>query len=240
MSPLLAVEHVDARYRTAQVLFDVSFEVEEGSVMAFLGRNGAGKSTTMKAILGVEVEVEGRITFGGQEITRLATYERARRGIQLVPEDRRIYGDLTVRENLQLARHATGARTSIGVSELVDTLPMLASLLDRRGTRLSGGEQQAVAIARAMVAGPSLLIMDEPSIGLAPIIVQQVGEGIVNLCRRFGTTVLLPEQNAAFALGLADRVTIIEEGRIVFSGRAAEFNADKQLQDRHLGLRARK
>lgn len=235
-NPFLEVNRLNAYYGTAHALFDVRLAVEESSLTALLGRNGAGKSSTARAIMGVSVRSTGEIRLCGRDVQRLPAFQRARLGIQLVPEDRRIYTDLSVRQNLELGRNAVGGRTPISVDDILGIFPTLKELLERRGNQLSGGEQQLVAIARAMVPRPQLLIMDEPSQGLAPVILGQVADAIRLLRREFGTTVLLTEQNVRFALGLADHVTVIDEGSVVFWGTRQELDAEPELQRRYLAI----
>ncbi|HVA36407.1 MAG TPA: ABC transporter ATP-binding protein [Candidatus Dormibacteraeota bacterium] len=232
--PLLALANVHAYYGSAHVLFDLALEVQAGSLLALVGRNGAGKTTTARTIVGVGVRAAGSIRFDGVELARIPTPLRARRGVQLVPEDRRIYAELTVRENLLLGRHAAPRGGALTIERILSLFPMLEPLLQRGGRELSGGEQQLVAVARALVARPRLLILDEPTEGLAPVIVEQVGEAIRLLRAEFGTTVLLIEQNAAFALDLADHVAVIDQGRIAFSGTRDAFLSDPALAERFL------
>jgi branched-chain amino acid transport system ATP-binding protein len=230
------VNGLHAYYGTAHVLFDINLAAPPGATVVILGRNGAGKTTLLKSIMRLDVQTLGTITFKGERIDTLAPYQVARRGIGFVPGDRRIYPDLTVRENLELARHSAVGRAPLSVAEIVATFPTLEPLLDRRGSALSGGEQQLVAIARALVGNPDLLLLDEPSEGLAPVIVQRVRQAILQLKADHGTTLLLAEQNARFAIGLADDVLVIDEGRIVFRGSPDEFRAAEEVQSRYLAV----
>jgi ABC-type branched-subunit amino acid transport system ATPase component len=234
--PILEVRGLHAHYATAHVLFDVGFSIPPDSLMALLGRNGAGKTTTARALMGAGVRTEGSIRFAGVEVARLPTFRRARLGLQLVPEDRRVYTDLTVRQNLELSRHAAGGRRPLSIPRLLEIFPTLEALLERGGSELSGGEQQLVAIARAILPQPRLLIMDEPSQGLAPVVLERVRDAVRLLRAEFGTTVLLTEQNVPFALGLADLVMLIDEGSVVFSGSRAEFEARPELRSRYLAV----
>lgn len=236
MTPLLEIANLNAWYGTAHVLFGVSFEIEEGTLLALLGRNGAGKSTTCKSIVGVEAQAVGRIALAGAAIHSVSTARRARLGIQLVPEDRRVYAGLTVVDNLMLARAAAGLRKPLSLDRVLDVFPTLRPLLDRRGDQLSGGEQQLVAIARALVPQPRLLVLDEPSEGLSPVIVEQVGAAIQTVRTEFGTTVLLAEQNTGFALELADRVVVLDGGRVAFAGSRAELQRDPVMTQRFLSV----
>ncbi|TAM58512.1 ABC transporter ATP-binding protein [bacterium] len=234
--PLLTLSRVHAYYGSAHVLFDVALEVESGSLLALVGRNGAGKTTTARTILGAGVRSKGSVRFDGAELAHVPTPQRARRGIQLVPDDRRIYAGLSVRENILLGRHAAPRDEALPLQHVVSLFPLLAPLLERGGGELSGGEQQLVAVARALVARPRLLILDEPTEGLAPVIVEQVGNAIRLLRTEFGTTVLLIEQNAAFALALADHVAVIDQGRVAFTGVRDAFLADPGLTERFLTI----
>lgn len=228
----LRLEGVDAWYKSAQALFDVSLHADRGEVVGLLGRNGAGKSSTFHAIMNLEVRKRGRVAVDGQDISRDATDVIARRGVSWVPEDRRVFPNLTVRENIELARFAAGDRGTVPVKELVDAMPLLEPLLQRQGNQLSGGEQQLVSVARALVARPSLLLLDEPTEGLAPLVVDQLEVAIGALPGRFDVTIVLAEQNLAFIKALTDRVYVLETGRVVHHGPTSELaeNADAQQQ----------
>lgn len=232
----LVVEGLDSYYGAAQALFGVSFSVGEGTTTALLGRNGVGKSTLLKSIAGIEVRATGSIRAFRGELLGVPAYRRARLGVQLVPEDRRILGSLSVAENIALGNHALGERHPLRLEEIVELLPTLGPLLGRRGDQLSGGEQQLVAIARALASNPRLLLLDEPSEGLAPIVVEQVGRAVAGLRQREGLTILIAEQNAPFALSLARDVVVLESGRVAFAGTRAAFEADPELLRRHLAL----
>ncbi|GIW06092.1 MAG: ABC transporter ATP-binding protein [Dehalococcoidia bacterium] len=235
-SPILTIDGLHAYYGTAHVLFDITLEVPTGATVALLGRNGAGKSTLLKSVMRLDVQTRGAITFKGERIDGLAAYQVARRGIGFVPGDRRIYPDLSVRENLNLARHSLNGRTPLSIDQILRTFPTLGPLLERRGSALSGGEQQLLAIARALISNPDLLLLDEPSEGLAPVIVQRVAQAIADLKSTHAKSILLAEQNARFAVGLADQVLIIDEGRIVFRGSPEEFRAAEEIQSRYLAV----
>ena len=236
-SPLLRLAGIDAYYGTAQALFGVDLEVAPGSVVALLGRNGAGKTTTLRSVMRLGVSTRGSIVFDDREVTHLSTSDVARMGVGYVPEERRIYAQMTVLENLQLGRGlAHRDRPEIGMARVLDTFPLLRPLLARRGGVLSGGEQQLLAIARSLIGNPRLMLLDEPSEGLAPMIVAQLGDAIRALRDRFGCTVLLAEQNTRFALALADRAAIVETGRIVWRGTAAELLAAPEVLERSLGV----
>lgn len=233
---MLKVEALSASYGRAQALFGVSFDLQDDSLTALLGRNGSGKTTTARALMGVTVRARGKIVLDGADISGTATHRRARRGIQVVPEDRRVYSEFTVRENIHLAHAALGDRKGLDLDQVVDLMPALKPLLNRMGNELSGGEQQMVAIARAVVTSPTTLVMDEPSQGLAPVVLEHVGDAIRALRREFHTSILLTEQNAPFALAMADRVLVLDRGAIVFSGTTEELWADTEVQSRYLAV----
>lgn len=233
----LNVKGVHAHYGSAHVLFGVSLDVPAGTTVAVLGRNGAGKTTLMRSIMNAGVSTRGEIKYAGTSLRNLAPYRIARLGLQLVPEDRRIFTRLTVRENLRLSARASGdGRPARPLGEVTDLFPMLSPLMDRFGYALSGGEQQLLSIARAIVANPTLLLLDEPSEGLAPRIVTQVGEAIHRLRSELDLSVLLAEQNTRFALRLAGAVCLIDAGAVVWSGPAAEFRDKRELQQRYLAV----
>ena len=210
----LEVRRLNAGYGRAQVLFDVELEARAGEVVALLGRNGAGKSTTLKTIMGLVPPLSGEIRFGGRDVTRLEPYEIARLGLGYVPEDRRIFTDLTVRENLEVGRRpARAAAPAWNEARLFALFPALGALRERRGARMSGGEQQMLCIARTLAGNPSAILLDEPSEGLAPVVVEQVAKAIVEL-KRAGLAVLLAEQSRHFAGRVADRVYLLEKGII--------------------------
>lgn len=237
MTALLRLAAVDAYYGTAQALFGVDLDVAQGSVVALLGRNGAGKTTLLRSVMRLAVTTYGSISFDGADLTRLSTSDVARRGIGYVPEERRIYGAMTVLENLQLGRGlAHRDRAELGIATILDTFPLLRPLLARRGGVLSGGEQQLLAIARSLIGNPRLMLLDEPSEGLAPKIVAELRDAIRTLRDRFACTVLLAEQNTRFALSLADRVAIVETGRIVWTGTTDELQAASDVLERALGV----
>lgn len=234
---LLQLDGLNARYGTGQSLFDVSLSVPRGEIVALLGRNGAGKSTTLRSIMRIQVRTQGGIRYGEHDLTRLGTTAVARLGIGYVPEDRRIFGRMTVRENLLLGRHlARGERAAISLDAVLATFPTLEQLLGRRGGVLSGGEQQLLAVARSLVGNPQLMLLDEPSEGLAPLTLRQVHAAIRSAHSTYGVTVLLAEQNATFALSLASRVVLIDTGRVVFGGATDELRAQPALMSRYLGV----
>ena len=211
---MLEVRGLNAGYGRAQVLFDIDLDVDRGEVVALLGRNGAGKSTTLKAIMGLVEPLSGDIVFDGRPIRNLEPYEIARLGLGYVPEDRRIFTDLTVSENLEVARQPPrGAEPPWTEERLFALFPALAPLRDRRGARMSGGEQQMLCIARTLAGNPSAMLLDEPSEGLAPLVVAQVAEAIGEI-KRAGVAVLLAEQSRHFTDRVADRAYVLEKGVI--------------------------
>jgi branched-chain amino acid transport system ATP-binding protein len=232
----LRVNGLNAAYGRAHILYDVALEVAAGEVVALLGRNGAGKSTTFRAILGLVANRSGAVIFDGEDVSALAPYDIARRGLGYVPEDRRIFSDLTVGENLLVGRQRprAGAPTWT-LDRLFGIFPNLSDLRHRLGGRMSGGEQQMLTIARTLMGNPSLVLLDEPSEGLAPKIVEQMIEAIRDM-KREGLSLLVSEQNLHFARLVADRVYVIEKGRIRFSGTMAEFDARPDTRDAYLAL----
>lgn len=230
---LLEVKSLNSYYGDSHILFDVALRVEAHEVVALLGRNGAGKSTTLKSLMGMVTPRSGSITFDGQNVAGKPAHAIARAGMQLVPEERRIFGSLDVEENLVLASlTAPNAGTLEGIYNI---FPRLAARRRSRGTDLSGGEQQMLAIARALIRDPKLILLDEPFEGLAPVIVRD----LMTACRKLadsGQTIVLVEQNLAATLALADRAYIINNGHIVHEGPTAELRAQPQLLQRYLGL----
>lgn len=213
-APLLAISGLNAWYGDAHILFDVGFDIAAGEVVALTGRNGAGKSTTLKAIMGLLARKRGQITFKGLPISDYPSHRIARAGLGYVPEERRIFTDLTVRENLETGRQP--ARTGIPAwtpERLFQLFPNLAEMPNRRGQHMSGGEQQMLTIARTLMGNPSLILLDEPSEGVAPIIVEQMAEVIAQL-KRQGLAVLLSEQNEHFVERVSDRALLLELGHL--------------------------
>ena len=231
---MLSVKDLHAYYGRAHILQGVSLEARAGEVVALVGRNGAGKSTTLKAIMGLVPPARGEVAFGDARIDRLPPYRIARLGLGYVPEDRRIFAELTVWENLDVAARRTGnGRWS--VERVFELFPKLAEISDRQGGFLSGGEQQMLTIARTLMGNPELLLLDEPSEGLAPLVVESLRQRIGDL-KRNGLTILLAEQSVAFCLALADRVYVLEKGAVRYHGTADEFRADPSIQARYLEL----
>lgn len=211
---MLEVRGLSAGYGRARVLFAIDLEVRGGEVVALLGRNGAGKSTTLKAIMGLVPPSAGEVLFDGRSLRHLEPYQVARLGLGYVPEDRRIFTDLTVAENLEVGRQPPRAAAPLWTEQkLFELFPALAGLRGRRGSRMSGGEQQMLCIARTLAGNPAAILMDEPSEGLAPVVVEQVARAIVEL-KRSGVAVLLAEQSPAFTARVADRTYLLETGII--------------------------
>ena len=229
---MLEVRALHAVYGGSHVLHGVELTAREGEVVSLLGRNGAGKSTTLKAIMGLVRVTGGEVRFREATLTGLPTHEISRRGIGYVPEDRRIFSDLTVRENLMVGERPESRWSPARLFEL---FPALRPLAGRRGGSLSGGEQQMLTIARTLATDPRLLLLDEPSEGLAPVIVRRLGDAIAAL-KREGLTIVLSEQNVKFARRLADRAYIIERGEIKFEGSIAALDADESLRRNYLGV----
>jgi branched-chain amino acid transport system ATP-binding protein len=237
----LTVEHLDAWYGAAQILYDVSFSVGRGEVVALMGRNGAGKSTTMKAVMGLLARRHGTVRLGDRDISRLRPFEIARLGIGYTPEDRRIFAELTVEENLDTGRQpprtfADGTAAPAWTPDsLYELFPNLAELRQRPGGRMSGGEQQMLTIARTLMGNPLLVLLDEPSEGIAPLIVEKIADTIVELKKR-GLSILLSEQNVGFAQIVSDRAYLLEKGQIRWSGTMAELAQNTQVQRNYLAL----
>ncbi|MGH7029928.1 MAG: ABC transporter ATP-binding protein [Stellaceae bacterium] len=232
---LLALEEVHAAYGLSRVLFGVSLEIEAGECVCLLGRNGVGKTTTMRAVMGLTPPGLGRVLWQGRDIAGWAPHRVARAGIGFVPEDRRIFAELTVRENLEVGARAARRPGRWTIEAVGELFPILRERRDQRGGFLSGGEQQMLTIARTLMGNPDLLLLDEPSEGLAPLVVDQLRDKIGEL-KDQGLTILLAEQRVDFALALADRVYVLERGSVRYSGAAAELRADPDLVDRLVSL----
>ncbi len=233
---MLKVAALHSYYGQAHILADISLEVNAGEVVVLLGRNGAGKSTTLKSIVGLVRPQSGSIEFQGQRIERLAPYRIARMGLGYVPEDRRIFTDLSVLENLEVGRQAARVGAPTWDFEKLGALfPNLKEMPQRPGGRMSGGEQQMLTIARTLMGNPLCVLLDEPSEGVAPVIVDQMVEAIRGL-KAAGVAILLSEQNLHFAIDVADRAYIIEKGGIRFSGTMAELQANAEIQAQYLAV----
>ena len=235
MSVLLNVEDVHAAYGLSRVLFGISVEVLAGECVCLLGRNGVGKTTTMRTVMGLLRPTDGRIRWKETDITGWSPHRIARAGIGFVPEDRRIFPELSVWENLDVAARAARRRGHWDIAAVFDLFPALSELRNRPGGHLSGGEQQMLTIARTLMGNPDLLLLDEPSEGLAPLVVATLLEKTREL-KAQGLTILLAEQGVDFSLALADRVYVLEKGSVRHSGPAAQLRADTALRERLLAL----
>lgn len=233
--PLLELAGVHAGYHLTEVLQDVTLDVERGSVVSLVGRNGVGKTTTLRSIVGNVTPTAGTITFDGRDVTTVGTEETIRSGITFVPEERRVFPGLTVRENIEMGRIGVDASDGPTVDEVLDMFENLREREDKYGSVLSGGEQQMLAIGRALIADPDLLLLDEPTEGLAPYIVEQIEEIIADLNDQ-GITILLVEQNIPVALDVSEYTYILEKGEIVHAGASSAVRGDEELLDRHLGI----
>ena len=234
---ILTVTGLNAWYDRSHVVQDISFDVKAGEVVTLMGRNGAGKTSTLRSIMGMLEKRQGSVVFDGQELLGTPAFSRYHAGLAFVPEDRRIVPGLTVRENLQLGLIASNARdtTNAMIDEIAQTFPRLKERLTQEGTSLSGGEQQMLAIARAMMAKPKMILMDEPSEGVMPVLVDEMFELFARM-KASGTTILLVEQNVERALSISDRAYILDQGRIVHHGTAAELLADDEIQAKYCAV----
>lgn len=233
---VLKVQGIDVFYGLSQALFKLSFEVKRGETLALLGRNGAGKSTTMKTIAGVNPTKMGNVELHGKSITGRSAHLIARAGIGYVPEDRQIFPDLSVEDNLTIAiKRGANGEDDWSLERVYDTLPLLAPLKERLGGQLSGGEQQMLTVGRALMGNPDVLLLDEPSEGLAPIMVQKIGD-LIETLHKLGKTIVLAEQNLHFCLGLADRAVVIDKGVDVFCGTIHELNDNADIKQRYLSV----
>jgi branched-chain amino acid transport system ATP-binding protein len=236
---MLSVENLAASYGAAKILYGLSFEVGRGEVVALMGRNGAGKTTTMKAIMGLMAQRSGVIKFNGSDISRMQPFEIARLGLGFTPEDRRIFSDLTVLENLDIGRQpprsfSDGVPAPLWTEDkLLKLFPNLGEMPNRPGGRMSGGEQQMLTVARTLMGNPLLILLDEPSEGVAPVIVDQMANTIVEL-KRAGVSILLSEQNVHFAELVSDRAYVLEKGQIQWHGGMAELAGNIEVQRAYL------
>jgi branched-chain amino acid transport system ATP-binding protein len=232
----LEVQEINTYYGLSHILFDVSLQVERGEVVVLLGRNGAGKTTTMRSIMGLTPPKQGAVTFNGKNITGLTPFRVARLGVGFVPEDRRVFPDLTVHANLDVGRKSAPEGENKWTFERVyDLFPRLKELSKRRSGTMSGGEQQMLTIARTLMGNPELLLLDEPSEGLAPIIVQDLGR-FIDVVKKEGMTVLLSEQNVKFSLKHSDRAYIVDSGHIKYQGTIAALEKDEDVKKRYLAV----
>jgi len=233
---ILTVENINVFYGSSQALFGASLTLYAGETLALLGRNGAGKSTTMKAIAGVIPTRSGKFTFMSKLINGMPAYKIARSGIGYVPEDRQIFPNLTVQDNLVIAhKKGPSGEDAWPIERVYEMLPLLAPLKDRLGGQLSGGEQQMLTVGRSLMGNPTVLLLDEPSEGLAPIMVEKIGT-LIETLKALGNTIVLAEQNLHFCLGLADRAVVIDKGVDVFHGSIAELNANDDVKQRYLSV----
>jgi len=232
---LLELEGVDAFYGASQALFDFDLAVERNEVVALLGRNGAGKTTTLRTICGTVGRREGHIEYDGEDISGLSVEAISNRGIKLVPEDRRIFPTLTVTENLMIARDAAKRNEPRPVEEMYDVFPKLEELKQNLGRNLSGGEQQMLSVARALIQSPDLLLLDEPTEGLAPVIVDDLSEVLHEVVDE-DVTVVITEQNVEFALELSRRAVIVQKGDNVWEGTVEKLRANEELMDQYLSV----
>jgi branched-chain amino acid transport system ATP-binding protein len=234
---ILEVHNLYTSYGLSQILFGISLEVHEGECVALLGRNGVGKTTTLRSIMGLTPPRQGEVRYKAQNITGLPAYRVAKLGMGFVPEDRRIFPDLTVRENLDVARKAPASPHSTvwTIERIYAIFPVLARLDERKGGYLSGGEQQMLTIGRTLMGNPDLLLLDEPSEGLAPLVVRDLGRQIQQL-KEEGLTILLCEQNTKFAMALSDRTYVLEKGQVRFAGTIAELQDNEEVRRQYLAL----
>ena len=233
---MFETQSIDVFYDSSQILFGVSIAVQEGQTMALLGRNGAGKSTTLKAIAGIAPPKRGTVTVLGQQLQGKKPHVIARAGIGFVPEDRQVFPEHSLDDNLIIAaKKGPQGQDYWNLSRIYDMFPLLVPLKQRMAGRLSGGEQQMLTIARTLMGNPTALLLDEPSEGLAPVIVERIGE-LLRKLRDMGVTVLLAEQNMHFCLGIASHATIIDKGQIVYRDTIAALRADDAIKQRYLAL----
>jgi branched-chain amino acid transport system ATP-binding protein len=234
---MLKVEQLNAWYDRSHVVQGLDFEVKPGEIVTLMGRNGAGKTTTLRTLMGLLDKCSGRVLFDGKDILPLKTHARYHQGLAYVPEDRRIVASLSVLENLQLGLIASSSRGGMSamVDEIAQTFPRLKERLHQDGSSLSGGEQQMLAIARAMMAKPRMILLDEPSEGIMPILVDEMFE-LFSKMRDKGITILLVEQNVERALSISNRAYILDQGQIVHHGNAADLLADAEIQEKYCSV----
>ncbi len=236
---ILEVNDIYTSYGLSQILFGISINVDEGECVALLGRNGVGKTTTLRSIMGLTAPTKGSVVYKGNDITGRASFRVAKMGVGFVPEERRIFSDLSVRENLETGRKPAANGANGGKEWTIDRVheifPILEGLSDRKGGYLSGGEQQMLTVGRTLMGNPDLLLLDEPSEGLAPLVVRDLSNQIARL-KEEGMTILLCEQNAKFATGLSDRAYILEKGQVRFGGTIDELQENEEIRDQYLGL----
>lgn len=234
---MLETKDLHAWYGASHTLHGVSISVGQGEVVALVGRNGAGKTTTIRSIMGLMSKATGRVTFDGTDLMPLRSHQRFKLGLAYVPEERRIVPGLTVRENLQLGLVASdaGINERVAIDEIAESFPRLKERLNQEAVTMSGGEQQMLAIARATIAKPKMILLDEPSEGIMPVLVEEMGV-LFRRLRDQGVTLLLVEQNVEWALRLADRAIVIDQGEVVYESSAAALLADKSIQERYCAV----
>ncbi len=236
MSNLLSIENLNVFYDSSQVLFNLKLILKKNETLALLGRNGAGKSTTIKAIAGIIPSKSGIIKIKEKTITNFPSFKIARLGLGYVPEDRQIFTDLTVEDNLMIAaKKGINGQNDWSLEKVYEMLPLLKPLTNRLGGQLSGGEQQMLTIGRSLMGNPDLILLDEPSEGLAPIMVQKIGDLISDL-RKIGKSIILAEQNLHFCLDIADKAVVIDKGSDVFQGSISELNSQSEIKKKYLSV----
>lgn len=234
---MLHIHNLEAFYGSSYIIQNISLKVEESQGVALLGRNGAGKSTTLKSIMNIEPRVKGDIHFNGNQIRGKKPYQLARMGLGYVPEDRRIFADLSVVDNLQIGQYGSKNRvTPYGIDEIMELFPLMEKFKYRKGGQLSGGEQQVVSIARTIMAKPKVVLLDEPTEGLAPIIVQSLAESINKIIKELGIGVLLAEQNIQFSRKLTQYIYLIDQGRVIFEGTWDDFDRQPEMREKYLAV----
>jgi branched-chain amino acid transport system ATP-binding protein len=234
MDNILEATGLNTFYGRSHILFDVSFNVAPGETVCLMGRNGAGKTTTFRSLMGLTPPKRGKVVFKGKDCTRLPAHKMARLGLGFVPEDRRILGPFTVRENLELG-HIPGRTGHWSLGSVLEHFPSLTPMLDRLGGALSGGEQQMLTIARALMGNPDVLLLDEPTEGLSPVIVGTLKDLVMSL-KLARTTILLSEQNIRFAMAVSDKVAVIDKGQVVYTGTMAKFKQETEIQKKYLAV----
>src|SRR5271157_2976561 len=234
MTYILEAVDLNTFYGRSHILFDVGLSVDQGETVCLMGRNGAGKTTTFRSIMGLTPPRKGKVIFKGKDCSRFPSFKMARMGLGFVPEDRRILSSLTVWENLELGR-IRGRKGGWTMETVLDQFPTMARMQNRMGGTLSGGEQQMLTIARALMSNPDVLVLDEPTEGLAPVIVVVLKDLIMSL-KQAETTILLSEQNIRFAMGVSDRVVVIDKGQVVYTGTIKEFKNEEAVQKKYLAV----
>lgn len=234
MDYILEAKKLNTFYERSHILFDVSLNIMPGETVSLMGRNGAGKTTTFRSIMGLTPPKNGEVIFKGKNCTRYLPYKMARLGLGFVPEDRRILGPFTIKENLELGK-IPGRQGRWNIDTVLEQFPILGDMLNRLGGTLSGGEQQLLTIARALMGNPDVLVLDEPTEGLSPIIVKDLKTLILSL-KQTNTTILLSEQNLNFTLAVSDRVVVIDKGHVVYEGNVDEFRKQKDIHKTYLAV----